>query len=99
MNGEWLVYDRNDGVERFGTRDEAVVAAETLLEAYREESLYGWDDEATSILVARVTHEVRLVVSRPCPEGSQFDAIEEYDLVRFGAEIVVDRTPMDEDDA
>lgn len=94
QNEEWIAYDPRRGARRFATRAEAQKAAQKALDVYRSQSGGGvlWACDVEHVLVARVTHEVRLIACRSCRGCG--DELFDYAIHPYGAVVPVNCEPI-----
>lgn len=78
----FVVFDPEDGPEWFETADAAKAHAETILEAERDKSVDGWNEEVTEICWGEFVclGEVVRTKCEKAEEGSEFDEWWDFEL-------------------
>jgi len=80
MVNKFFMFDPLGGIKFFGTAEAARIAAEEVLELFRDESAEGWSDEVTEVCWGEVRQQVEETSRRPaCAEyPAVLDEIVDY---------------------
>jgi len=79
----FFVHDYENGVEFHKTEEAAAEAAQGYLDAAGDDAAdYGWDEATYNICYGKVIAKADCVEEMTAPEGSDFDKIQLFELVK-----------------